>query len=375
LTQAVAACQKSAVVPINPLRSYGARYLGLSFPELVERLASLEEDIVSDAVSDVTDAISEHATEIRGDVIRFGDYPVRLSVSSHPESRVLAIILVPLTASVKPRRFSADIEEFGFVRTIEVDVPPRLAHIGEGLVDRLSGLVRAAYIALESAYVARYRDWRARIHNTSYELVNIELRVAGNEECVGRYWFSLTNLKSETFHYAFGDEGLRKAITWLKEHQTSIISPCSAATLLIIEEVVDAVFALPDAPDVVRLSADETILEFAELPTLGESTDFWIAEHALYGSRSIVALDVARVGDVVLQANCPPDIREMLKAAIVGVQDDLSTLFTRQYGEYVADQKRLTRALRKARESKPQWLRELGTDVVAKTLAEMMKTH
>jgi hypothetical protein len=365
---AVTSSPPTRTSPLSPFSSYAARYLSLPFPDLIEHLSDIESDLIGDLISTILATIAETATEIRGDVIMFEHCPARIAVTAAAGDRTLIITISPLADASRVSPLTASLSEFGVLRTLRIFAPPQMRDFADSLLARCTALIRSAYIALESAYITSYRDWRAKLHNTLYEIVNIQLRLEGRDALLGRYWFSITNLATTTFHYQFGDDVLRRAISWLKTHPSAALSPCSAATLLIIHEVLDGVFGAGMPSTVVSQTPDYAVLQFEALPTLGTNTDYWIAERALYGSEALAAIDVARVLNYVLQANCPVASGTELQAALEPVRSDLQLVFTREHDAYLRDHRRLEKALFSLRASKAVWLRELGDDTIAKTI-------
>jgi DNA-binding SARP family transcriptional activator len=319
-------------------QSYAARFLALSFTELVRELPAIERMIRDDALAAFTERLRKQASDIRGDVAWLGGVMVRVAIGTSANASELLVTLESL-GSVQPRlTITREVAHFGVTRVVRLDAPRALQRHGEDLADDLARRYREAYVALEAAYLATYKRWVASAYDLLYEVVNVQLRIHAADKAIGRFWFSITDLPTTTFRYHIDPSGVKAAIEHLKALGSSGLPAWLAVTSLILDEVPDGVFGAENSCRVVHVEGGTTVmrfdapvilLRFDDAPTLGSNTQFWLSERILYQSDEIAALDIATENDLTLQANCPIEHASPVAAAIEAVREDLATAFGR----------------------------------------------
>jgi len=350
----------------------------MDFPEIVTR-HDVVEQIIQDDVLQLTNRLLEHqGAQPAGDLLIVDGRPLRIAITRNRGERdlyIFAHFLDPAADGGHAAERTMSINEFGAINRIMCRVPSSLAYVLDSLEQQVAELLRAAYTALEHAYISTYLEWRFSLLDKIYNMTNAHLSVNNRQSLIGRYWFSITNLKTNQFRYQFGETTIRAGATWLKSLPGAKISAYQALSVLIVEDAFDAVFGadqLP-VPPPVQFDHRTVILRLNQLPHMFTGqVDFGMAEHHIYNEAEMACIDVVTNNDVSLQLNCPAseflEVREVLDTIVV----DIVRLFEGDYRRYQRDLRKMSGHLDGLRAAGGGWLREFSADVTAKVIAELL---
>jgi hypothetical protein len=231
-----------------------------------------------------------------------------------------------------------------------------------------------AYVSLQSAYLESHARWVSELFATAYAIVNTELAVAGLGGLQNRFWISASDYDTVTFRHHFSGDNLRAAIKWFLAHQHPLISPCAALTLLLTRSVPDGIIdsTLEATSSKTQLDERTMIIPFSRLPTLGNETSYWLAERTMFDSTALAALHIVTVENVGFDLNCPVEYAGIFGEVIESVEEDLRLIIPERFHSFKTDQRRLRAAVERTQHATSAW-RDLGTDVVAKVITNLLK--
>lgn len=353
--------------------TYAARFHTLDFISLVEGLPNIERKLDDDFFLETVSTLEAAGAEIRGDVVLFEDQPTTVMFEHEPSSRRLSVSLIELDERTAPTTRAIDVHGFGLVDEIELSFPTAYEPVADAILGVGFRLYRTAYIALQSAYLEAHSRWVSELFSTAYAIINTELVVAGNPGLQNRFWISASNLATVAFRYHFSGENLRAAVDWFLHHQHPLLSPCAAVTLLLTREVSDGIIdpAIEVESSRVQLDPRTLVIPFARLPTLGSETFFWLAERAMFDSTALAALHVTTVEGIAFEINCPVETVGVFQDVVANVEEDLRVIIPERFKTFAEDQRRLRAAVERTQAATSS-LRDLGTDVVAKVISNLM---
>ena len=354
--------------------TYSAKYFTMSFLELVDTLYTIEDDLLAQMAAELLQYFESLPTvEVRGDVVLLDGQPHQLSLRRDQGSRELSVHLVPLDGQgVQFIDSRDDLQLFGQVSRLTVTVPRGLAYLREEIRRRCLGHVKSAYTALRLAYQSSYTRWAMSHFEAIYSIINTQLLLNNSGHLRNRFWLSVTDARDAKFKYYLGGETLGAAADWLMKRQDDYLSPCLALTILITKEVADGFYLPATAMSALSLDEDTFVLKFNQLPTLGSETAFWHAEHRLFSSGELAAIRVKEVDNRSFEINCAANDLPTIRPAVVAVRKDLGTIIVDRYRDFQRDRRRLENSLSRATGA-VALIQDVGTDIVAKFLAEIVK--
>ena len=357
---------------INLLTAHATRYLSLSFIDLVQRMRRIEEELTTQAQLSVLDYLAANGSEIRGDTLVMRDHYYQLLVRLDEPGRTLRIDIIALDRTPHHATSHRSHIGFGVVRRIEITGPTEFRGQFDDMLERVAGLYSAAYTGLENAYLSSYAKWISDLFADVYMAINTQLQILGRDDVRNRFWISVTAMKSESFRYHFSAENLRHAVAWLKQSPTIALSPASAATMLLTQEMPDGVIGAPKPQSVVAYDERTRVIEFSSLPTLGEHTAFWISERSLFGSNTLTALHIVTINNQAFELNFPIENLDAMRTALTTLEADLPILIRNRYRGFRKDQRTLRTAILHTKDVTGV-IQEIGVDITAKVIAEILK--
>lgn len=359
------------------LHAYPLKYAEYDFPDLVVNVQTIEAALVIDCQELFVGTLTETRGErTSAEVVTVSGMTCQVFVGYDLRGRSLIFTARSLADSSVPEvEIDREINEFGVVGRVQLTAPALLRKELEKAAERICQLLRAAYLALEEAFVAKYLQWRFSLFDQIYALTNAHLKIMGSEELIGRYWYSLSNVKNATFRYQFDREVIVRAIAWLKSLGPGTTSPYQCLTLLITEEANDAVFGEQKFESHPSQIDDSTVvLAFNKLPHLRMGqVEFWVAEHDLYGETSMACIDVVTTAKISLQLNCPVSKYKPFQYALEAAADDVKSIFLKNYGKYEKDLRLMSNTLDRLRMgASGKFIKEVGSDIIAKVIKELI---
>ena len=359
--------------PPTPSNSLVVRYLNYGFIELVEQMDRLELQLLDEAEHIVRKSVLDlPGSEIRGTVIDYCGVFLTCSVRNDVSKRTLLIDIMDARTISPQVTTRSDADGFGLVRKIEIQVDTRIQSASDEMSRALVEHYRAAYISLENAFIAAYQRWITDLFFDVYTAVNVDFEIHGLAKLRDRFWFSVTSLANNTFRYHFSVENVKSSISWLKTNQSPVLSPCDAITMLLTTDAPDAVLGVTAFGRPTAFSAITKTISFESLPTLSSDTAFWLAERALFANDGLAASQVATIEGNSFEINYPAEHVGAVDARMTEIGEILEELVARRFREFKQDQKRLRAALKRMSHRDVSAFRELGLDLTAKVIAEMM---
>lgn len=315
-------------------------------------------------------ALESLGAEFIGDVVLWDGRHYQL-LWELENRRTLHIRFAPIDQTKEQLgEISGEINGFGKIYSCTITGPTHKLPEIQTALNAVVEQFRAAYIALEDAYLNSHSIWLSELFTRVYAVLNSELKVHGREVLCDRFWISISSLSQVQFRYHFSADNLRNASDWFRTRQHALVSPCEALTLLISEDAPDAILA-PSQPRVSSLSFDPLthVIEFDHLPSLGSQTSFWLAERELFGSHSLGATNIANIEGMAFEVNYPAEVVAEIQPVIDGARDDLKHIIELLLADFRGQQKRLQEALQRSRDFTSA-VRDFASDVIAKYLAE-----
>ena len=180
------------------------------------------------------------------------------------------------------------------------------------------------------------------------------MRIADAPELVGRFWFSVTDLRSVKFRYQFDRVALEKAIAWFKKRNNDTLGAYFGLSLLLVQDANDAIFGEQTFETQLESVDERTkIVKFEKLPHFSQGQQgFFVAESQLYSADAMACIDVVTTEWLSLQINCPLQHREKMDEGLRSAANDIKKMFVEHQFKYEKDLRSMNNALDRLKESK-----------------------
>ena len=337
---------------------------------LIENYEAFETRVEDDVFALFLQHLEQGGAEPQGSLLLIDKIPHRVTVDQISSDRNLTLYLVPW-GETNPELIdsSVDIEHFGRVRRIHIRWPEAAMRKHESLPGLMKRRVLNSYIALQVMFVSKYVQLADSLLYSLYDILNIHIRQAGKEELAGRSWFTVTHTATSKFQYFFSRDRIERVVNVLTKTQVNELSPFELAVCLVTDEATDTFWELR-LDDKMGFAS----LPFARLTSLILEPRHWLAEKHLFQESDIAAREICVCADQSLLINCPQEIVPALEELITAAKPLLADQFRLNLKPYRAFRDAVAKVAKRIHESaRDTGLQSLATDIVAKTIKEIMK--
>lgn len=254
--------------------------------------------------------------------------------------RCLLISLKEPQQTVKGADCEAPVEHFGAIRTITVAYPSYLPF--ESLAAELAARARAAYAALEQAFIANAHELHALVFRNIYDCIEAQLSSANKAVHFGRVWLFVG--EEPLGNYYFDEAVIRRVIAHYKHNQREFISPVEFTTWIMSVPIPYA-----KSLGIKSFRAGKPLSEpWSHVDYRNEAERIFDAEVALFGSDSFTSYTPAKKGKYYLNLACPTSIADEVLPEIKRIEPTLEAVFERglrEWSPYVKLLRRITRGV------------------------------
>jgi hypothetical protein len=360
--------------PIHEIvHAYPRRIFKREFVELLLEIDAIENEIHVDLIDRFREYIEEANGSFYGQSFQFNETNFMFHFVSDIAARriTIAISRTRHTKDIKTLESLKELSEFGPVSGIYVRYPETLQRILLPWLDDSVSILQGAYRSLENAFVTKYLKWRFSLLDEIYSITNTHLKLTNSQDFIGRYWFSISTLKTNRFRYHLDRKAIESAIDWFKSQKTDICG-LHAIVSLILEEPEDGIFASKDLfTDPQKVDDKTFILQFSKLPHIRDRADFASAEHELYASDKMACIELVTTNDLSLQLNCPHEEFQHYQAALDSASADIKSMFLEHQSKHEKDLRQMETALAGIRAKFGSSIRQFTIDLTAKVIKEL----